>query len=407
LNDRERDSDGGWLGKYDLIAELPREGVADSFLAAVVAPGGYARVAVLNILRPDASTDPAAAEKFVAAARIGTLLNHANIVETYEVSAAGSKAFAATEYVEGQTLARIVERIGAGELPRGMWLRVLVDVLAGLHHAHEAIDDAGAPLRLTHLHLGPASVVVSYDGQVKLAGFGKLRTRGEQVPPYLAPEQARGEETDRATDVYAVGVMLWEACTRAPLWDAGVDAMTELAEGRVPSLRQKDPDVPKALADIVGRALSPAPDDRYSTAMHMQTDLEGFLRASGDRPPSREIGKIVAHAFLEERLRATTIVEEQLRRLRARSFAAAEDEAPLSLLRLETLSPLTPGAKESGREVPSSPRAIKPVRVLAPTSPRVAVKTEPSGSRFMWWFALGVAVALVGGFAAVYAMHPH
>ncbi len=396
----DRDSDG-WLGKYDLIAELPREGVEDAYLAAVVAPGGYARLAILRMPRADLAADAGLAAKFVATARTGVLLNHANIVETYEVShpTPGGRAFAATEYVEGQTLARVVERIGATEMGRGMWLRILVDVLAALHHAHEAVDDGGAPLRLAHLHLSPASALVTYDGQVKLTDVGRLyvedpseKGRASRLP-YLAPEQVRGEPTDRATDVFAVGAMLWEACTRVPMWPgSAAEALAQLADGRIPSLRKADPAVPPALADIIGRALSPKPDDRYSTAMHMQTDLEGFLRASGDWPSPREIGKVVAHAFLEERLRTTTVVDEQLRRLRARSFSTDGDQ-PLSLLRLEALSPSGPiRLRDASREMTTLPRPITPGPALPHSD---AEGLTPPPHHRMLWFALGVGLVVL------------
>jgi serine/threonine-protein kinase len=381
----ERDSGGAWLGKYDLIAELPREGAEDVYLAAVIAPGGYTRLAVIRMVRPTL-TGEGLFPKFLAAARIGALLNHANIVETYEISQGGAtgtdgaKAFVAMEYLEGQTLARMGERIGAAELGRGMRLRILVDVLAGLHHAHEAVDDAGAPLHIRHLRLAPSSVFVTYDGQVKLLDFGRFEAQEESErtralarrATYLAPEQARAEEADRRADIFAVGVMLWEASTRTPLWGELDERaiLAELAAGRIPSLRKVDPSVPAPLADIVGRALAFAADDRYSTAMHMQTDLEGFLRASGDRPSPREIGRVVAHAFLEERLRTTTIVDEQLRRLRARSFST-DDEQPLSLLRIETLPAATPSRPgEVQREMPTAPRPFTPVASLAPKSRR-------------------------------------
>ncbi|MGO8999158.1 MAG: serine/threonine protein kinase [Polyangiaceae bacterium] len=399
----------GWLGKYDLIAELPQEDPEDVFLSAAIAPGGYTKLAVIRVLRPELAADGALAARFVAAARTGALLNHANIAEVYEIGEArdGSETFVAMEYLEGQTLAQLIERVGANELGRGIWLRILVDVLAGLHHAHEALDETGAPLRLAHLRLTPRRVFVTYDGQVKLLDFGKLeasdsvarKTSFARRARLLAPEQARGEPADHRADIFAVGVMLWEASTRSPLWP-GLDdraIVAELAAGRIPSLRKTDPSVPEPLADIIGRALAPALEDRYSTAMHLQADLEGFLRASGDNPAQREIGRVVAHAFLEERLRTTTIVNEQLRRLRARTISTSlGEEPPLSLLRLEaaaSVSPKHPG--ERLRDVPTSPRPFLPTGGAQNKGEREEESAPPSNRRTTAWIAGAAAVLVV------------
>ena len=392
MNVIERDR-GGWLGKYDLIAELPQEDAEDVYLAASIAPGGHTKLAVIRTLRPTPGADGSLVLRFLEAGRLGAQLKHANIVETYEVAPAPDgnpgEIYVSSEYLEGQTLARIIERVGPKELGRGMWLRVLVDALAGLHHAHEARDDAGAPLHLAHLRLAPGRILVTYEGQVKVLDFGKLDVEETTSPSRslarrarsLAPEQARGERADRRADVFAVGTMLWEASTRVPLWGEldGRAILAELASGRIPSLRAVDPAVPAPLADIVGRALAPDPEDRYSTAMHLQTDLEGFLRASGESAAPRDIGRVVAHAFLEERLRTTTIVDEQLRRLRARARATGEAaDQPVSLLRIESDPP--GASRERLRNAPTSPRPFIPVSV-PPGSPRAARPARSSAPR--------------------------
>ena len=410
---------GGWLGKYDLIAELPREEAEDVYLAASVAPGGYTKLVVIRALRPQPGSDGPGplATRFLEAARLAARLKHANIVETFDVAPAQQvqrvqqgEPYVSVEYLEGQTLARVLERVGAKELGRGMWLRVLVDVLAGLHHAHEALDDAGAPLHLAHLRLTPSCVLVTYEGLVKVLDFGKLELEGakslERGARFLAPEQARGEPADRRADIFAVGAMIWEACTRERLWGDldGSAVLGELARGRVPSLRQVDASVPAPLADIVGRALAPKPEDRYSTAMHLQTDLEGFLRASGDDPAPREVGRVVAHAFLEERLRTTTIVDEQLRRLRARAIATGEGpREPVSLLRIEA-SP-APGFGKPRLSVPTSVRPFKPVVARAsPASPApLPAPRRGSAARVGWVIGAAIVAILLAALAVASA----
>jgi serine/threonine protein kinase len=433
----DRDS-GGWLGKYDLIAELPPEEAEDVYLAASVAPGGYTKLALIRVLRalaPDGKREEEEdfAGRFLTSARVAARLKHANIVETLEVARGQARpshdprganveageAYVASEYIEGQTLAKVIERIGPNELGRGMWLRVLVEALAGLHHAHEALDDGGAPLRLAHLHLAPSEVMVTYDGQVKVLDFGRIDPRlardardGPESAagstslarraPHLAPEQARGGPVDRRADIFAVGTMLWAASTRERLWGDldGARILSDLANGKIPLLREVDPSVPAPLADIVGRALAANPEDRYSTAIHLQTDLEGFLRASGDNPAPREIGRLVAHAFLEERLRTTTIVDEQLRRLRARAIATGDGtREPVSLLRLEARPPVS--ARSAVLSVPTSVRSFNPVSA-PPRSARIEVPAPARSPRVgIWIAAVAALVAAVAALALV------
>ncbi len=140
--------DGARLGRYDLIAALPREDQGDVYLAAALGPAGFNPLAVLKELRPALAADGELVAKFLDEGRRGARLNHANIAQVHEVGLERGRPFVAKEYLEGQTLARVIERVGAKDFPRALWLRVLVDVLAGLHHAHEAIDEHGvAPPR--------------------------------------------------------------------------------------------------------------------------------------------------------------------------------------------------------------------------------------------------------------------
>jgi serine/threonine protein kinase len=396
---------GARFGKYELIAELPRErdaGDADLYLAAAVAPGGYATLAVIRPISPPALDDDARDELPLRAR-----LKHANIVETYEIAAAteAALAFVATEYVEGQPLARILERIGVKGLGRGKFLRILIDVLAGLHYAHEALDDAGRPLHLAHRALTSARVFVTYDGQVKVDFLPREMDLADTRAASFAPEQARGEPADRRADIFAVGALLWEASTGTRLWggESGEEneasgaseasgakeastnarALAELANGRIPSLHAAKPSVPPLLADIVARALAPNADDRYSTAMHLQADLEGFLLTSvtsDETATPKEIGRVVAHAFLEERLRTTTIVDEQLRRLRARALATkAADSAPsttVSLLRIETVP------QHLSRQPRGTTPASRPLTPHGPLAPRAVAHSLSALSLF-------------------------
>ena len=192
------------------------------------------------------------------------------------------------EYLHGQPLTTVLNRVGSGELSLALRLRILVDALAGLHYAHELTDYAGNPLGVVHRDVSPHNVFVTYDGQVKLMDFGVAKTaaaahrtrpgalKGKLV--YMAPEHFRSEPVDRRADVFAVGVMLWELLAERRLWHGMAEAhiVHHLAAGvAMPAL---PPDIcrPPVLDAICARALAVNPGERYATR-----------RRAGDRPSGR------------------------------------------------------------------------------------------------------------------------
>src|SRR5262249_3023812 len=163
--------------------------------------------------------------------------------------------------------------------------RVLCDVLAGLHHAHELCDFDGTPLGVVHRDTTPQNVFITYDGLVKVVDFGiakavdsAMETRAGVVKgkvPYMAPQQARREPVDRRVDIFSAGVMLWEAMIGRRMWkgvnDMGV--LSRLVEGEIPKVRDVKADADEALAAICDRALAPAKENRYATALEMHDAL--------------------------------------------------------------------------------------------------------------------------------------
>ena len=217
------------FGRYRLIAELGRGGMATVFLAVTEGAMGinFNKLVVLKRLREHVADDPEFVTMLMDEARIAARLNHPNVVQTLEVDKAEGEPFLAMEYLDGQPLHRILSRDRA-TFPLAMFLAVLADVLSGLHHAHELADFDGTPLNIVHRDVTPHNVFVTYNGQVKVVDFGIAKAEGRASETkhgvvkgkvsYMAPEQARSGMLDRRTDVFAVGVMLFEACTRRRMW---------------------------------------------------------------------------------------------------------------------------------------------------------------------------------------------
>ncbi|HRI72203.1 MAG TPA: serine/threonine-protein kinase [Polyangium sp.] len=341
------------LGKYRLIAELGHGGMAEVYLAVVQGPAGFNKLVVIKQIRPQLATDPEFLSMFLDEARLAARLSHPNVVQTNEVGQEGDRYFIAMEYLEGQPLNRVLHRIGRdGGLTLSMHLRIIIDMLVGLHHAHELTDFDGTPLNVVHRDVTPHNVFVTYDGQVKVVDFGIAKAMNSSAETrlgvvkgkvaYMAPEQARGERVDRRADIFSAGVMLWEAATGRRLWK-GIPDLTvlhRLINGDIPSPRDIDPEVPEALEKIVMKALALRREDRYSTTVELATALEEMLDSTNDKTSLREVGKLVARHFEENRAKIKGIVETQLKVVK--SLPTTEFQA-ISLPQLDN-----PGGAASG-----------------------------------------------------------
>jgi serine/threonine-protein kinase len=313
------------IGKYRVVTELGRGGTANVYLAMARGPGGVSKLVVLKALLPDLADEPSAVASFLDEARLAALLNHPNVVQTYEVGSEGDRDVIVMEYLEGQSLSRIV-RLGNltnRRLPETMHLRILIEALEGLHYAHELRGYDGAELSIVHRDVSPQNVLVTYEGQVKVLDFGiaKAATTSTQTAAglmkgkiaYMSPEQMSGAPVDRRADIFSMGCMLWAAATGQKLWKDEGDAnvVRKVLGGSIPSPRSLNPGCSDELERIVMKALELEPDRRYSTAQELQEDLERVAeRSHGVR--GRDIGRFVSNLFADARAEVKLGIEREL-----------------------------------------------------------------------------------------------
>ncbi len=331
------------FGKYSLIAELGHGGMADVFLAVAQGQAGFNKLIVIKRLRETFADDPEFVAMLLDEARLAARLNHPNVVQTNEVGQVGRHHFIAMEYLEGQPLHRINHRSAKkGGVPLVYTARILADVLAGLHHAHELQEFDGTPLGVVHRDVSPHNIFLTYAGQVKVVDFGIAKAVGRSAETrtgvvkgkvtYMAPEQATGGAVDRRADIFSVGVMLWEAATGQRMWQNVQDlvVVSKLVNGDiVTSPKSVNPNTPDALDEICRRALAPKPEDRYDTAADFQEALEQYIRSTGEHVAQRELGTFVLTLFKERRDEMKLVVEKQLAELKSKpasSFAIAHLE---------------------------------------------------------------------------------
>ncbi len=314
------------LGKYRLIAELGHGGMAEVFLAVVRGPAGFNKLMVIKQIRPQLAEDPEFLGMFLDEARLAARLSHPNVVQTNEVGHEVGRYFIAMEYLEGQPLNRVLHRFQRnGGLPLALHLRVISEVLSGLHHAHEIADYDGTPLGVVHRDVTPHNIFVTYDGQVKVVDFGIAKALNSSSETrtgvlkgkvaYMAPEQARGERVDRRADLFSVGILLWEAATGKRMWKGVPDIaiLQRLLNGDIPTPRSVSPDVNEVLEAIVLKCLATDRDGRYETAIDLQADIDAYLDTLEERGSARELGKLMTRHFDADRLKIKGIIEEQLR----------------------------------------------------------------------------------------------
>lgn len=315
---------GSVLGKYRLLLELGQGGMANVFLAVARGHSGFHKLVVLKMLRPSLAKDPQFLTMFLDEGRLAARLNHPNVVQTNEVGLERDRYLIAMEYLEGQPLSKVIHRAkqGGTPLPLALHLRILADTLAGLHYAHELADFDGTALQLVHRDVSPQNIFVTYDGQVKVLDFGIAKASTSTTHTvagvlkgkfgYMAPEQFAGEPMDRRTDVYAMGVLLWEALT-------GQRSRPRKLEGPLPGLTTEmptpsslRPDIDPRLDAICQRALAHDPKQRFETAAQMQEELETVLAQQSGRRSARDLGRFVEQLFKEERSTVKVTLERQL-----------------------------------------------------------------------------------------------
>ena len=308
-----------------MLAELGHGGMADVFLAAVEGPAGsgFTKLAVVKQLRSHLAEDPEFIQMLMDEARITARLSHPNVVQLFEMGQVDDHYFLAMEYLQGQPLDRLERRTARvrPDLRRELFYAVVSDMLAGLHHAHELTDYDGTPLDIVHRDVTPHNVFVTYDGVIKVVDFGIAKAAGRATETrqglvkgkfrYMSPEQVRGKDVDRRTDVFAAGVILWQAATGTRLWADYDDLAVQLrlAQGQYDaSPRDLCPDVPPEIDAICRKALAFDRGARYSTAHDMRAEIEAYLQT---RPGDlrKELASAAKEMFAKERLQVKSILE--------------------------------------------------------------------------------------------------
>lgn len=301
---------GTRLGRYTLLRRFAMGGMAELYLAQQHGAAGFTKVVALKRILPHLAEDPKFTRMFLAEARLASGLVHPNLAHVLDFGEYEGEHFLTMEYVHGRNLLHLLSE-GDEPIPLGAGLAVVSAVARGLHDLHEQSSPEGRSLGLVHRDVSPSNVLVSYDGTVKLTDFGIAKAMGLTSATmtgafkgklgHASPEQVRGEEIDRRSDVFCLGILLYEVTTGVRAFTAPNEfaVLAKVARGQYAPLSEIDPDYPVALAKICERAMQAAPGDRFPTAAAMAQAIDAFARHRGLALSEEGVAAAMVDAFGE------------------------------------------------------------------------------------------------------------
>lgn len=328
------------FGKYLLLEKLATGGMAEVYLAKSLGAVGVNKFVAVKRILPQHSESQEYIDMFKEEAKIAVNLNHGNVVSIYDFGVEYKQFFLVMEHVEGRNLRQIVNEMKKANVQFTIDQIVYIakEVAAGLDHAHRCIDGStGRPLNITHRDMSPQNIMVSFEGEVKIIDFGiaKAETQIEATKAgtlkgkfgYMSPEQADGMPIDLRTDIFSLGIVLWELLANDRLFTSSSEAaiLRKIRECQIPSIRKINPSVPPELERIVNKALAKDKSLRYQTAAALHRDLNRFLNTQYPEFSPHDFSVFIKTAFSQ-------IYLEQKRRLVEYSKLAVQTQDDKTLV---------------------------------------------------------------------------
>ncbi|HEY4183003.1 MAG TPA: protein kinase [Kofleriaceae bacterium] len=306
---------GKRLGKYEILALLALGGTAEIYLARIGGAAGFEKYVVVKCLHDHLADDQEFVKMFLDEARLAAHLDHSNIVQTMELGEHENRYYMVMEFLAGLSLAMVVRRAGdrlsGGRLPPPLSLNIVAQSCAGLHYAHERAIN-GKALNIVHRDISPQNLVVSFEGVVKVVDFGiakaelrETKTRSGTIKgkfAYMSPEQCVANNVDRRTDVFALGVILWELLTGKRLFkrNSPYETYQAVIDCNVDIPSKHNHELDPAIDAIVMKALAKAKEHRYPTAEAFGDALLGYLHHRGKGSGPSEVGRFFDVQFTQE-----------------------------------------------------------------------------------------------------------
>jgi serine/threonine protein kinase len=329
-------------GRYQLLKKLATGGMAQIYLARQLGPEGFEKLLVVKRILPHLAENEEFVTMFLDEARIAARLNHPNVVQIFDLGAQDDSFFIAMEFIHGEDIRRVwkhADKIGK-PIPLALICRMIIDACAGLDYAHKKADQSGRPLNIVHRDISPQNILVSFEGGVKVVDFGIAKAADQATVTksgvlkgkysYMSPEQAAGQAIDNRTDIFALGVLLYELLTGTRLFKRATDIQTLNAVGecKVAPPSEINDRVPPELDAIVMKALTKDRHQRFAEARHLGAALEEWVLSNQLPSSAAALGEFMRDIYAE---RLTQEAEEGRLLIETAESAASQDLADRAL----------------------------------------------------------------------------
>ena len=371
------------FGRYELLERINIGGMAETIKARDTGAPGRPIVAVKRVL-PHLVDDKQYLRMFSDESRTLARLTHDNVIRTLDVGEAEGIPYIALEFVHGQDARLLLHRArrDGSRIPLPIACYIIAQVARGLHFAHELTDEQGASLGLVHRDVSLQNVLLSYDGEVKLIDFGiaMVADNVDQTDHgivkgkfgYMSPEQVKGEPLDRRSDIFSLGICLWELLTRERMFPgkSTPELLRRVRDAEIEPPRALDPEIPEALDALVMRALRRDPADRFQTADDFRRDLLAFMNESGSECGAADLATHVRTAFAAELRRQPSpdvLVSEIARKFdEASGLSTFENIDPVSAVSTLEANPIAFHSEPPRSEPPDTEPPERPRRLHSP-----------------------------------------
>lgn len=387
--------------RYRVIERLAAGGMAEVFIAESAGIEGFKKQVAIKRVLPSLSEKKRFIAMFLDEARLSANLTHSNVAQVFDIGVGDSAYFIVMEYVDGADLKAVIEQLRkeGRVFPVEHACYIAEKLCEGLTYAHELCGSDGKPLEIIHRDMSPPNVLITKHGEVKIVDFGLARATSQLEKSeagiikgkfgYLSPEAAKGAEIDARTDIFAVGIILWEMLSGRRLFqgetDMGTVRLVQAAD--IPPLRSLNPAVPEALERILARALARDPAARYATARDFGRDLASFLFRNGTPVTAYDIAELV-RSVVAQRKKTTpeksSIIDKLIEEALLEFTSLQDDKHPAPAAAARALEPAKSGFEDIGNwadELSTHPLSVSGVELgnlaaLEETDPKLAIPVK-------------------------------
>jgi len=390
-NENRKMSQPARFGKYLLLDKIGTGGMAELFLAKQTGLSGFEKVVAIKRILPHLTQGSEFVTMFINEAKLAALLTHQNIVQIFDLGSVDQCYYIAMEYIMGKDLRTVVNQGKAKKMPLsiGDALLIVSKICSALDYAHRKKDLNGNDLHLVHRDISPQNILVSYEGEVKLVDFGiaKAAMGGQETKTgvlkgklaYMSPEQAWGKPVDGRTDLFALGIVLYEAVTGERLFTGNdeISILEKVRKAEVIPPTQLNPAIPPELEAVLKKAMAKEPENRYQTASEMEMALEELISKKGYAFSSLSLSHYMQALFADEISKDT------------RRFQIVSSQAPAVAPVEDRSTVVRPAPHAAPAPVPADPAAA----VRKSISQSKIIIPPPKSRRFSQWVSVSLLLS--------------